>query len=197
MSTGVIKTISGTGVPIVGNDIDTDRIIPARFLKEITFEKMGNYLFFDVRFDASGAANPHPLNDEKFKGASIAFVNKNFGCGSSREHAPQAIMRYGIQAIVGESFAEIFAGNCARIGVPVVTASAEIVEAIQARLDAEPRTPVTVNLETKELLVGSDRFPITLPDSRQKSFLNGSWNVLNLLKLNADKISEKDRTLSY
>ncbi len=197
MSDVFIKIISGTGVPIVGNDIDTDRIIPARYLKEITFEKMGNYLFHDVRFDTAGNETAHPLNDKKFKGASIAFVNKNFGCGSSREHAPQAIMRYGIKAIVGESFAEIFAGNCQRIGVPVVTVSAESIVALQEELEKNPSLKLELNLEKKALTIGDKAVPVDLPDSRQKSFLNGSWNVLNLLKLNADKIAEKDRDLSY
>src|SRR5512134_255490 len=121
---GIVKItrVSGTAVPIRGNDIDTDRIIPARYLKEVTFARMGGYPFFDERFDASGKKKDHPLNDPEYQGASILFVNKNFGCGSSREHAPQALYRFGIQAIVGESFAAIFAGNCTIMGLPTVTA---------------------------------------------------------------------------
>src|SRR5574341_990813 len=106
----IIK-ISGTAVPLHGNDIDTDRIIPARYLKEVTFARMGEYPFFDERFDGAGRKKDHTLNDPEYRGASLLFVNKNFGCGSSREHAPQALHRFGIKAIVGESFASIFAGN--------------------------------------------------------------------------------------
>ena len=116
----VVK-VTGTVIPMRGNDIDTDRIIPARYLKEITFARMGEYPFYDERFDSAGKPKAHPFNDPKYRGASILFVNKNFGCGSSREHAPQALFRFGIHAIVGESFAAIFAGNCVVMGIPTVT----------------------------------------------------------------------------
>src|ERR1700745_2689343 len=133
-----ITQVSGTAVAIRGNDIDTDRIIPARYLKEVTFARMGSYPFFDERFDAEGKQKPHPLNDVKHKGASILFVNKNFGCGSSREHAPQALYRFGIQAIVGESFAAIFAGNCTIMGVPTVTVSAKEIEQLMKSVEDNP-----------------------------------------------------------
>ena len=135
-----ITKVTGTAVPIKGNDIDTDRIIPARYLKEVTFARMGDYPFFDERFDASGKKKDHPLNDPEYKGASLLFVNKNFGCGSSREHAPQALYRFGIQAIVGESFAAIFAGNCTIMGVPTVTVSAKEMEQLMKSVEENPRT---------------------------------------------------------
>jgi 3-isopropylmalate/(R)-2-methylmalate dehydratase small subunit len=135
-----IVKITGTAVPIKGNDIDTDRIIPARYLKEVTFARMGDYPFFDERFDASGKKKDHPLNDPEYKGASLLFVNKNFGCGSSREHAPQALYRFGIQAIVGESFAAIFAGNCTIMGVPTVTVSAKDMEQVMKSVEENPLT---------------------------------------------------------
>src|ERR671918_1126944 len=135
-----IITVSGTAVPIRGNDIDTDRIIPARYLKEATFARMGEYPFFDERFDASGRKRDHPFNDSEYKGASVLFVNKNFGCGSSREHAPQALYRFGIQVIVGESFAAIFAGNCTMMGVPTVTVSHEELELMMKTVEAQPTT---------------------------------------------------------
>ena len=119
-----ITNIRGTALPMRGNDIDTDRIIPARYLKEVTFARMGDYPFFDERFDAAGKTKDHVFNDPEYRGASILFVNKNFGCGSSREHAPQALYRFGLKAIVGESFAAIFAGNCTIMGVPTVTVGA-------------------------------------------------------------------------
>src|SRR5215831_18321264 len=138
---GIVKIIeiSGTAVLIRGNDIDTDRIIPARYLKEPTFARMGDYPFFDERFDSSGKKKDHPLNDPEYRGASVLFVNKNFGCGSSREHAPQALYRFGIQAIVGESFAAIFAGNCVIIGMPIVTIPQSEIEALQRDVQNHPK----------------------------------------------------------
>src|ERR1700675_846818 len=134
---GRIRQICGKAVPVRGNDIDTDRIIPARYLKEATFARMGEYPFFDERFDAAGKIKPNPFNDAKFKGASILFVNKNFGCGSSREHAPQALYRFGIHAIVGESFAAIFAGNCVMLGMPAATAGAREIEELMRLAESE------------------------------------------------------------
>src|SRR5499433_3604072 len=149
-----ITKITGTAVPIKGNDIDTDRIIPARYLKEVTFARMGDYPFFDERFDASGKKKDHPLNDPEYNGASVLFVNKNFGCGSSREHAPQALYRFGIQAIVGESFAAIFAGNCTIMGVPAVTVSAKEMEQLMKSVEDNPQTWFTVDIENKKITFG-------------------------------------------
>lgn len=197
MSLGAISEIKGTAVPIQGNDIDTDRIIPARFLKEITFEKMGEYLFYDVRFDAQKNPKEHPLNDMRFLGASIAFVNKNFGCGSSREHAPQAIKRFGIKAIVGESYAEIFAGNCQQIGVPVVVVSEKDSQFLQDYVQQNPKTEFVLDIQAKTLRFSGQYVSIEMPESRQKAFLTGSWNVLNLLKSNVGLIQEKHQALPY
>ena len=133
----VIARIAGRGMPVRGDDIDTDRIIPARYLREITFERLGPHAFEDERRALNGA---HPMDDPRFADAGVLVVNKNFGCGSSREHAPQALLRRGIRAIVGESFAEIFFGNCVAIGLPCVTMTPEHVESLQALLD-EARTP--------------------------------------------------------
>src|ERR671922_337142 len=145
---GIVKItqVTGTAVPVRGNDIDTDRIIPARYLKEPTFARMGEYPFFDERFDSSGKPKPHPFNEPKYKGASILFVNKNFGCGSSREHAPQALYRFGINAIVGESFAAIFAGNCTIMGVPAVTVSAADIETLMKTVENDSRTQFIVDI---------------------------------------------------
>src|SRR5258706_9913696 len=141
----VIK-IEGQAVPVVGDDIDTDRIIPARYLKEITFTNMGSYPFYDERFDAAGGLRPHAFNEPRYKGASILLANVNFGCGSSREHAPQALVRWGIKAVVAESFAEIFAGNCMMLGTPAVVASKEEVAKLQHAPAADPEPEVTVDL---------------------------------------------------
>src|SRR5881296_1824719 len=144
-----IAQVVGRAVAVRGNDIDTDRIIPARYLKEITFTRMGEYPFFDERFDSSGKLKPHPFNDPHFKGASILFVNKNFGCGSSREHAPQALYRFGIHAIVGESFAAIFAGNCTIMGLPTVTVSAAEIDTLMKTVEGNPQTRFAVDIDKK------------------------------------------------
>jgi 3-isopropylmalate/(R)-2-methylmalate dehydratase small subunit len=192
-----ITQISGTAVPIRGNDIDTDRIIPARYLKEVTFARMGEYPFFDERFDASGKLKPHPLNELQYKGASILFVNKNFGCGSSREHAPQALYRYGINAIVGESFAAIFAGNCTMMGVPTVTVSHEQVELMMKAVEQNPRTQFTVDIEKKTITFGEQRIIIDLPETYRSALISGSWDSTGLLRANLAQVKKTASQLPY
>jgi len=192
-----ITQVSGTAVTIRGNDIDTDRIIPARYLKEVTFARMGEYPFFDERFDASGNLKPHPLNDPKYKGASILFVNKNFGCGSSREHAPQALYRYGINAIVGESFAAIFAGNCTMMGVPTVTVSHEQAELMMKAVEQNPRTQFTVDLEKKTITFGEQRIAIDLPETYRSALTSGSWDSTALLRANLAQVKKTASQLPY
>jgi len=192
-----IIQVSGTAVPIRGNDIDTDRIIPARYLKEVTFARMGEYPFFDERFDASGKLKPHPLNDPQYKGASILFVNKNFGCGSSREHAPQALYRYGIHAIVGESFAAIFAGNCTMMGVPTVTVSHEQVELMMKAVEQNPRTQFIVDIEKKTITFGEQRIVIDLPETYRSALISGSWDSTALLRANLAQVKKTASQLPY
>jgi 3-isopropylmalate/(R)-2-methylmalate dehydratase small subunit len=192
-----ITKITGTAVPLRGNDIDTDRIIPARYLKEVTFARMGNYPFFDERFDTAGKRKDHPFNDPEYKGASILFVNKNFGCGSSREHAPQALYRFGIQAIVGESFAAIFAGNCTIMGVPTVTVSAKQMEQLMKSAAENPRTEYTINLETKTLSYGNVEIGIDLPETYRKALTSGSWNSTALLRANLEQVKRTASKLPY
>jgi 3-isopropylmalate/(R)-2-methylmalate dehydratase small subunit len=189
--------VSGTAVSIKGNDIDTDRIIPARYLKEVTFARMGNYPFFDERFDAAGKRKDHPFNDPEYKGASILFVNKNFGCGSSREHAPQALYRFGIQAIVGESFAAIFAGNCTIMGVPTVTVTTKEMEQLMKSVAENPRTEYTVNLETKTLSYGNIKVAIDLPETYRKALITGSWDSTALLRANLEQVKRTASKLPY
>src|SRR5262245_5481229 len=150
-----IVKISGTAVPMRGNDIDTDRIVPARYLKEVTFARMGEYPFFDERYSSDGKKKDHPFNDPEYSGASVLFVNKNFGCGSSREHAPQALNRFGIKVIVGESFAAIFAGNCTIMGVPTVTVDEPTMRQLMKSVEDNPKTQYTVDLESKTLRYGN------------------------------------------
>ncbi len=193
-----IKSITGTGVPVAGNDIDTDRIIPARYLKEITFSNMGRYPFYDERFGEDGRPKGHPFDDPNFQGASILLVNQNFGCGSSREHAPQALMRWGVQAIVGESFAEIFAGNCTMLGIPVVTVSSETAAQLQALARKAPRIRLTVDLEKKAVRIeNGESVPFQMPEPKRQALLSGTWDSTGLLLANASKTAETAKRLPY
>lgn len=196
---GIVKItrVSGTAVPIHGNDIDTDRIIPARYLKEVTFARMGEYPFFDERFDSSGKKKDHPFNDPEYKGASILFVNRNFGCGSSREHAPQALYRFGIQAIVGESFAAIFAGNCTMMGLPTATVAANEIDRLMKTVEQDPRTEYTVDLEGKTLSYGDQKLSIDLPETYRTALTTGSWNSTAMLRANLDRVKETASKLPY
>jgi 3-isopropylmalate/(R)-2-methylmalate dehydratase small subunit len=197
MSIVTITKISGTAVPLRGNDVDTDRIIPARYLKEVTFARMGDYPFFDERFDSRGKPKIHPFNDPKYKGASILLVNKNFGCGSSREHAPQALYRFGVSAIVGESFAAIFAGNCTMIGVPAVTAAQSDVELMMNTVEGDPQTRFLVDIENKTVTFGEQQIPIELPESYRTALTTGSWDSTALLRANLDQVKRIAAKLPY
>ena len=192
-----ITQVSGTAVPIKGNDIDTDRIIPARYLKEATFARMGEYPFFDERFNPSGRKKEHPFNDPEYKGASILFVNQNFGCGSSREHAPQALYRFGINAIVGESFAAIFAGNCTIMGVPAVTVSAAEIETLMRTVENDPRTQFAVDIEQKIITFGTQQIAIDLPETYRSALTSGSWDSTALLRANLDQVKKTAAKLPY
>ena len=192
-----VTQVSGTAVSVRGNDIDTDRIIPARYLKEVTFARMGEYPFYDERFDSEGKQKPHPLNDPKYKGASILFVNKNFGCGSSREHAPQALFRFGISAIVGESFAAIFAGNCIMMGVPTITVTSVEIEELMKSVESAPQILYTVDLEAKTLSYGERQMLFELQDSNQSALLTGFWDSTSILCANLDKVKNVADKLPY
>jgi 3-isopropylmalate/(R)-2-methylmalate dehydratase small subunit len=192
-----ITQVSGRAVPIRGNDIDTDRIIPARYLKEPTFGRMGEYPFFDERFDAAGKKKDHPFNDPEYKGASILFVNKNFGCGSSREHAPQALYRFGVKAIVGESFAAIFAGNCTMMGLPAVVVGAKEIEQLMKSVGDNPRTEYRVDLETKSISYGNQKIAIDLPETYRTALTKGFWDSTALLRANLEQVRKTAAKLPY
>jgi 3-isopropylmalate/(R)-2-methylmalate dehydratase small subunit len=192
-----ITAISGTAVPIRGNDIDTDRIIPARYLKEPTFARMGDYPFFDERFDQSGKKKDHPLNDPEYRGASLLFVNKNFGCGSSREHAPQALYRFGIKAIVGESFAAIFGGNCTMMGLPAVVVGAKEIDELIKSVEENPRTEYTVDLEKKTISYGNQKLFFDMPETYRTALTQGYWDSTALLRGNLDQIKLTAAKLPY
>jgi len=171
------RHMTGRGIPLPGNDIDTDRIIPARFLKEVTFETMGEHVFEDAR-----KQNPeHPFNSPAYRGASVLVVGQNFGCGSSREHAPQALMRWGIRAIVGGSFAEIFFGNCVMLGIPCLVASQEDLEWLQKAIAKSPQVPVTVDVEKQEVHFGDHAIKATIPDGARNQLVGGTWDSTAVL----------------
>jgi len=171
------RQIVGRGIPVPGNDIDTDRIIPARFLKEVTFETMGQHAFEDAR-----KQNPeHPFNSAAYQGASVLVVGQNFGCGSSREHAPQALMRSGIAAIVGGSFGEIFFGNCTMLGIPCLRASQEDLEWLQREIGRAPQTPVAVDVEKQEVKFGGRTIKATVPDGPRNQLVGGTWDSTAVL----------------
>jgi 3-isopropylmalate/(R)-2-methylmalate dehydratase small subunit len=192
-----IVKVSGTALPMPGNDIDTDRIIPARYLKEVTFARMGDYPFFDERYTSDGKKKDHQFNDPEYSGASILFVNKNFGCGSSREHAPQALNRFGIKAVVGESFAAIFAGNCNMMGVPTVTVSERDIQKLMKSVQENPKTEYTVDIENKTLTYGNVKIDIDMPETYRTGLLMGSWDSTALLRANLDQVKQTAKKLPY
>ncbi|MEB3309669.1 MAG: 3-isopropylmalate dehydratase small subunit [Snowella sp.] len=189
-----VKQIIGRGIPLTGNDIDTDRIIPARFLRSITFEGLGEKVFADDRKELQGK---HPFDLPQYQGATILVVNGNFGCGSSREHAPQAIIKWGIQAIVGESFAEIFFGNCIANGVPCLTADAEGIKQIQNLLETDPQTPLAVDLETMTVNSSVREIPITMNEGARQMVISGTWDSCGQLIQHLDDIHHTAQRLPY
>ncbi|MBD2595889.1 3-isopropylmalate dehydratase small subunit [Nostoc spongiaeforme FACHB-130] len=189
-----IKQVSGQAVPLVGDDIDTDRIIPARFLKAITFDGLGENAFIDDRTALKGE---HPFDQPQYQSANVLIVNRNFGCGSSREHAPQAIAKWGIKALIGESFAEIFFGNCVAIGVPCVTADGATVKQLQELVTANPQATVTINLETLQVQIGDLTAPVFIGEGSRNMFVSGSWDACGQLVANADKIRSTAAKLPY
>jgi 3-isopropylmalate/(R)-2-methylmalate dehydratase small subunit len=172
-----ITHIDGRGLPLRGDDIDTDRIMPARFLVDVSFEGLERHLFVDDR----AADATHPFSDPRYQGASILVVNKNFGCGSSREHAPQGLVRRGVRAVVGESFSEIFRGNSAMLGMPCFSASKADVDRLQTLIEQAPTTAITADVASGTIAAGDVRFAATLPPALRDAFLSGQWNPTAML----------------
>jgi len=194
MALAQITQISGTGVPVRGDDLDTDRIIPARYMKCVTFDGLGEFMFYDVRFDENGTPKDHPLNGDRYKDASILISGNNFGCGSSREHAPQAIYRYGIRAIIAEGFAEIFFGNSTTLGLPCVTVSREDRETLQQLVEKDANTEISIDLENKTITAGGQTFHCDIRESAREVLMNGHWDpIADLLENNAaiDEVADK------
>jgi 3-isopropylmalate/(R)-2-methylmalate dehydratase small subunit len=193
-----IRQIAGRGLPLRGDNIDTDRIIPARFLKSITFEGLERHLFEDDRqqLEADGRTR-HPISDPAYAGASLLLVNANFGCGSSREHAPQAIRRRGFRAVVGESFSEIFFGNSVALGMPCVTADASALAALMAAVEADPALELRIDLERSTVTLPGHSFPVALPSAARESFLDGTWDATGLLLDRFEEVEAVAKRLPY
>jgi len=181
MALAKIIFVTGRAVYVSGNDIDTDRIIPARFMKCVTFDGLGDFLFYDVRKQLDGTEKPHPLNEPRFKGATILLSGANFGCGSSREHAPQAIAKYGFKAVIAENFAEIFFGNSTTLGMPCVTASREDIAKIAAFTEAYPQGEVVIDLVKLEVRFGGQAVKIAQRESARDALVNGRWDAIGEL----------------
>ena len=188
-----ITEITGTGIPLLIDDIDTDRIIPARYLRCVTFDGLGEHAFEDDRQQD----HTHSFDDPHYQGASVLIGGRNFGCGSSREHAPQSLMRWGIEAIIAESFAEIFFGNCTTLGVPCVCASRADLEQLAALVKAEPELPVTVDLSKHSVRAGHLTVAVTILDSARISLTTGKWDFLGQLLEGTDAVRQTAATLPY
>jgi len=187
----------GKGIALAGDDIDTDRIIPARFMKCVTFEGLGQYAFHDERFDEQGGEKSHELNDPRYEGAQILIVGRNFGCGSSREHAPQSLKGFGIRAFVGESFAEIFAGNCSSMGLPAVTMSHGDVLKLKDIVQKNPETMITIDLEAKTVTAGEAVLKLDMPETHRKALLSGGWDSTATLLSHRKDILTTEKELPY
>lgn len=195
---GPISNVNGTAVVVRGDDIDTDRIIPARFLKCVTFDALGPAAFADDRAELAGAAaGPHPFDRPEHREASILLVNRNFGCGSSREHAPQALMRWGIRAVVGESFAEIFYGNCLALGIPCLTADHATMLAIQEAAAADPAAAFQLDVAGARLSSGAHSWELTLAEGPRQMLSTGQWDATGQLLANSEALAATAARLPY
>ena len=186
--------ITGTAIPLRGNDIDTDRVIPARYLRAVTFDGLGEHVFEDDRKAAGGA---HPFDNPRYAGASVLVVNNNFGSGSSREHAPQALLRWGIKAVVGESFAEIFFGNCYTLGIVCAVVSSDDAAEIQSAVEADPTTEFTVDVDSRTLGSGSRQWPLNIPDAVRDGLVSGTWDAIGELVGNPAEVRRVHDSLPY
>lgn len=189
-----VLTLTGRGIPLLGNDIDTDRIIPARFLKCVTFDGLGQHVFEDDRAQRQGQ---HPFDQAQYQGAEILVVNANFGCGSSREHAPQAIAKWGIRALIGESFAEIFFGNCLAMGIPCVTVSPEVAQTLQGAIAANPQLQISLDLPNKQVCWEGSRAVVEIPEGAWQMLVQGTWDATGQLLAAQAQIQQVAASLPY
>ena len=197
MSASAITRVDGPAIVLRGDDVDTDRIVPARFLKAITFDGLEAACFADDRAEAARAGGVHPFDDPARRSARVLLVESNFGCGSSREHAPQALYRRGIRAIVGRSFAEIFFGNAVAIGLACVTVPADAGDALMRAAESDARAEAVVDLVAREVRLGAIRAPATMPDAARSSLTSGTWDVTGLLLAQYDEVERVAAQLEY
>jgi 3-isopropylmalate/(R)-2-methylmalate dehydratase small subunit len=197
MALAKITSLTGRALAVPGNDIDTDQIIPARFLKAITFDGLGEGLFADARKAVTAAGQVHPLDDARFRGAKILLSGANFGCGSSREHAPQAIQKFGFRAVVAESYAEIFFGNATTIGLPCVSADRADIARLTAAVEANPALDVTVDLVAQEIRFGGETARLTMRDSARNALIHGRWDPIGELLEGAAAVAATASELPY
>ena len=197
MALDKITHVTGKGVYVPGDDIDTDRIIPARFMKCVTFDGLGEYLFHDARYNEDGSEKDHPLNDERFNDATIIIADSNFGCGSSREHAPQAIYRHGVRAVIAESFAEIFYGNSTTLGMPCIEASEEQIALLVGTVEQEPDTQISIDLENERITFADKTFDVTVRSTAKDALTQGRWDPITELLENSDAIQKTAADLAY
>src|SRR5882724_1590973 len=198
MALAKIKEVTGRAVRVPGEDLDTDRIIPARYLKFVTFDGLGEHLFKDVRFQPDGTPTDHPLNDPRFAGATILVAGRNFGCGSSREHAPQSIAKHGFRAMIAESFAEIFFGNSIALGLPCVSLGRSELDRLSARIEASPETVVTVDLVQRIVQVGEDlTLAASIKPGAREALLAGLWDPIGQLLEGKDQVLAVAASLPY
>jgi len=192
-----ITARTGRGVPVPGDDIDTDRIIPARFMKCVTFDGLGEYMFYDVRKKEDGSDTDHPLNKECYQGASIIISGNNFGCGSSREHAPQALGKAGINAVIAEGFAEIFLGNSTQLGLVCASVNNQNRLKLSHSVESDPAQEITIDLEKKEIRYKEGSIPFEMTESNRSSLMEGKWDPIQDLLENSEKIEALEKSLSY
>ena len=192
-----IKSVKGRAVHLEGNDIDTDRIIPARFMRCVTFDGLGEKLFYDIRFDKNGQTIGCVLDKPEHRGATILISGANFGCGSSREHAPEAIRRFGFRAVIAGSFAEIFNGNATMLGVPCVSLADKDLRALASAVSAKPDLEVNIDIETLTVSAGTGRWSGTMKPGAQNALLSGSYDTLPILTAAAAKTRARAAQLGY
>jgi len=190
MSLSPIKKVTGRAVPVEGDDIDTDRIIPARYMRCVTFDGLGEFLFRDIRQTPDGKSTNHSIDQAKYQGATILVSGMNFGCGSSREHAPQAIVRAGFKAVIAGNFAEIFFGNSTTLGLPCVSAKKEDLQTLTQLISSEPNTKVEIDLEKLKVTAGKISFSVTMKGSAQQGLLSGRYDAIADLLTNLPKVQE-------
>lgn len=192
-----ITQIAGTGVYVAGDDVDTDRIIPARFMKCVTFDGLGEFAFYDERFHEDGKPKAHPIDNPKYAGATILLAGRNFGCGSSREHAPQALYRHGFRAVLAESFAEIFFGNAITLGMPCLVMDGRDIRALAALIDEAPQTEINIDVPAGQVSMADVSFPAKLPDHAREALVDGKWDAIADLLEGLDAVKATADRLPY